>query len=454
MGAARSRAVIAVSTVVIAASVASWPQQSSATTWVGSATTRYVAPNGNDHANDCQTQAAPCRTIRHALARAGQGNTISLATGKYREHGLTINTSVTISGQGAPSTLVSGGGVGAVFVVPSGVTVTMTGITVTDGVTSDHGGAITNSGTLTLTHDRFTDNSATDPGGAITNYTTIVSLVDDVFAHNHSGSGGGAIRNFGTIGTASRDIFRSNSGDGAGAVYNEGDIGTLTNSTFARNTDDDEAGALVNDGTIGDLSEDTFSHNTSEGGIGGALENIFGTITSLTNDTFAGNTAVGELSQGGAIEQDFGTITFMADDTIIDNRAAIGGGLDNENGVVGSIGGVILAGNRGKQGPNCYFFDAAGGSMTDTGYNLLGDTANTCGFSAAAHDLIDIQPDLRPLGRYGGHTKTAPPTAGSPVVDAGGQAPCPTAVDQIGTARPVGPACDIGSVEYDASEAR
>ncbi len=280
-------------------------------------------------------------------------------------------------------------------------------------------------------------------------------LVGDVFAHNRSwGRGGGAIESFGSIGAASSDVFRGNTGGGAGALDNQGSIGSLDNSTFARNTDAFEGGAVVNSGTIGDLSGDSFLHNASEGGIGGALENISGSIAALTNDTFADNTAVGGLSQGGAIEQDFATITLMADVTIIGNRAAIGGGLDNENGTIESMTGVILADNTAKQGPNCYFFDAAGGSMTDTGYNLLGDTANTCGFSAAEHDLINVEPDLLKVGPHGGTIQTAPPAPGSPVIDAGGAAPCPTPVDQIGTARPTGPACDIGSVEYQPSAVR
>jgi hypothetical protein len=55
---------------------------------------------------------------------------------------------------------------------------------------------------------------------------------------------------------------------------------------------------------------------------------------------------------------------------------------------------------------------------------------------------------LGPLANNGGPTLTHMPQAGSPAIDQGSGCP---AIDQRGAARPVGPACDIGAVEYGAS---
>jgi hypothetical protein len=62
-----------------------------------------------------------------------------------------------------------------------------------------------------------------------------------------------------------------------------------------------------------------------------------------------------------------------------------------------------------------------------------------------ASDLIGVNPLLGPLGDNGGPTRTHALGAGSPAIDAAGDA-CP-ATDQRGVARPLGARCDIGSYE-------
>src|SRR5262249_18488132 len=65
---------------------------------------RFVAKTGSDTSNDCLTLASPCGSIAHALSAAGSGDTIKIATGKYRENNLTIGSSivVTLSGGWVP----------------------------------------------------------------------------------------------------------------------------------------------------------------------------------------------------------------------------------------------------------------------------------------------------------------------------------------------------------------
>jgi predicted outer membrane repeat protein len=415
------------------------------------ASTRYVAPSGHDGTNTCTVKSAPCKTIAHALSVAASGDTVSLASGTYAEHGLTVALPVTIAGSGPAKAIINGAQAGSsVFTVSDGASLVLSGVTVENGKTSDHGGAIVNSGTLTLTNDRFAGNSATDPGGAITNYAAITSITACRFVNNTSGSNGGAIESFGSIGPITDSLFVNNLGEafGAGAVDNQGTITSIDDSIFVKNRSASGAGAVSNSDSIGDMSGDTFAHNESLGGIAGAFENIQSTLTTLTNDTFADNVADGDTAEGGAILNDFATIGTMADVTLTGNSAAIGGGLDNENGFINSVSDTIFSGNTAPQGANCYFFNSFQGAFVDAGHNLLGDTQNTCGFSTAKHDLINTDADLAPLGHYAGATLTTPPNPGSPVIDTGGAAPCPTAVDEVGTPRPQGAACDIGAVEY------
>ncbi len=70
-----------------------------------------------------------------------------------------ITTNTTITGLGQSTSTVDGNGKGRVFDIAPGVTVTISSMTITGGL-SDQGGAIRNAGTLTLTDSVVTNNSA------------------------------------------------------------------------------------------------------------------------------------------------------------------------------------------------------------------------------------------------------------------------------------------------------
>jgi hypothetical protein len=89
---------------------------------------------------------------------------------------------------------------------------------------------------------------------------------------------------------------------------------------------------------------------------------------------------------------------------------------------------------------------------TDGGYNLTDPGDTSCKFSSANHDVLG-NPQLGPLTDNGGPTPTQMPGASSPAINAiptGTAGLCAAGLtDQRGVARPVGDACDIGSVETD-----
>ena len=77
---------------------------------------------------------------------SGVTGTITLSSGS-----LVIEHSLTIIGPGASTLAISGGGTSQVFIVDSGATVLISGLTIQDG-TAAFGGGIGNSGILTLTN--------------------------------------------------------------------------------------------------------------------------------------------------------------------------------------------------------------------------------------------------------------------------------------------------------------
>jgi hypothetical protein len=90
------------------------------------------------------------------------------------------------------------------------------------------------------------------------------------------------------------------------------------------------------------------------------------------------------------------------------------------------------------------------GNISSLGHNLTDDTS--CGLTEPS-DLVVADAMLGPLQDNGGPTEThdllpgGTTTPGSPAIDAGDNAACPT-TDQRGVVRPQGAACDIGAVEY------
>jgi len=62
------------------------------------ADTRYVATGGVDEGNDCSTQAAPCRTIQHAVDVANAGDTVKVAAGVYTDIQVRPRNDVTTTG--------------------------------------------------------------------------------------------------------------------------------------------------------------------------------------------------------------------------------------------------------------------------------------------------------------------------------------------------------------------
>ncbi len=228
--------------------------------------------------NVTSTADSGAGSLRDAIAAASSGDTINISvTGTITLTGgtLTIAKSLTISGPGASDLAVSGNKAVQVFVVNSGATVTISGLTIENGAAPAGGGGISNSGMLTVTNSTITGNTA------------------DVF--------GGGIKNFGTL-TLTNSTVSGNSASCCfgGGIYNGGTL-TLTNSTVAGNSVASFYGGGIYNTYMLSMTNDTLSGNTAGCCHGGGIANI-GTVTVkntiLANSLLSGNCYMGS---GGVI---------------------------------------------------------------------------------------------------------------------------------------------------------
>lgn len=457
----------------------------------------------------CSTAGGVCTlraAIQEANALAGV-DTITVPAGTYlltiaginedaaATGDLDINDALTLSGAGATTTIVDGGGLDRVFQVRSFLqTVNISAITIrgggggalgagilkntfatlniTDSVITSNSGTdgagVENSGggTVTITNTTISNNVSTGFGGALNqNSSDTVQLINCTITGNTAFSGGGANNIGDGILTITGSTISGNTAQSRGGGLNNDTGDTIiTNSMITGNTALGLGGGVNNDGNLVSITDSTVSGNTAQNG--GGINNNFGTLT-ITRSTISGNIATG-TSGGGGINNNSGNSHTITNSTIsgnsAQNAAAAGGGLLESSGLI-VLTNVTFSGNisvaagsgiasvgpgpvtlrntivAGGVTPNC--LTLGGGIITSGGNNV--DNANSCGF-AAAGDLPSTNPLLGPLQNNGGPTQTHALLAGSPAINAGNNALCP-ATDQRGNPRPVGPACDIGAFE-------
>src|SRR5262249_3730228 len=111
---------------------------------------------------------------------------------------------------------------------------------------------------------------------------------------------------------------------------------------------------------------------------------------------------------------------------------------------------TIIAGDGSR--PD--FFSLGGGTFTSEGHNLVRDGTGGSGFTDT--DLVGtpdfpIDPQLEPLGDYGGPPQTMRPLPSSPVINTGDNTDAPD-TDQRGFPRIVLDFIDIGAVELQPDE--
>ena len=247
-----------------------------------SAATVTVQSIGDGSAQPANCPGASCR-LRDAIIAANPGDTIDFSvtgTITLTSDVLNLSRNLTIKGPGATNLTVSGNNVYEVFYV-GGVTVNISGITISDGYYSD-GSGIRNNGTLTLTNVTLSGNSADNYGGGIRNYGNGTLTLTNVTLSGNSASSGGGIRNDGTL-TLTNVTLSGNSAEVGGGIANNG-TSTLTNVTLSGNSAEVGGGIWEGYGTgISASLRNTIVASNTGGNCGGP-----GTITSLGHNLESG----------------------------------------------------------------------------------------------------------------------------------------------------------------------
>lgn len=268
-------------------------------------------------------------SLRQVILALNNGQSISNPTIVLNTNG-TINLTSALPAiargaviQGNGTTTVSGGNAVRVFTINNGINVTVSDLTIANGLADGDGGSILNNGNLTLVNSTIRDSSAKNGGGIAVKTGGRLTLDNTVISGN----------------SAVYDALLSSSGNGGGIFLDQNGVLIMTNdSILSGNTASNGAGILSRNGTSLTISNSTLTNNQASANGGG----LFNSGTTLvTNSTFSGNTAT---TQGGGL---FNTNLFsMSSGALLNNSAgSFGGGIYNAGGTATIDGSVTQTGN-------------------------------------------------------------------------------------------------------------
>jgi CSLREA domain-containing protein len=211
--------------------------------------------NSTNDPGDGTCDVSEC-TLREAVTAALSGDAINFSvTGTILlSSEIAITKALTISGPGAASLTVSGGGVTRVFSANSpSFVITISGLTIANGSVSgtpvNDGAGVYNLGMLVLNNVVLTNNTSTGAnggGGIYIGSHASLTVTNSTFSNNTSPNRGGGIANYGTL-TVTNSTFSvnaANSGNGGG-IFSFGTL-TVNDSTFSGNTSTASGSGIYN----------------------------------------------------------------------------------------------------------------------------------------------------------------------------------------------------------------
>ena len=430
-------------------------------------------------------------SLRDAVTAAVDNDTVDMSSLACSTITLTsgaINigaNNLTLQGPGILSLEVSGGDASRVFWHIGTGTLTVNDMVVShgkkylnDGDLGNAGGAcIFSGGSLAMNNAwaKYCDTGSNDVdnavhGGAIYASTSVFmtnSLVTASSAHSSAfHSRGGGVYTPGQLflldstvsGNTATGPFATGGGVQVGSVRTEGVAGIpggssgVKYSSISGNSASSLGGGAYFTGDVA-VGRSTISGN--QGCRAGGLYFVnSGTVTqpaSLYSSTVAGNTALCTTGAGGL--QIWSRNTELKDTTIAFNTTHSGGStkygagvrMPNANSI--DLQNTIIASNFTDFGAGPLADDVGGGGTLTGANNLVYFPSSMV---APGGTILLTDPMLRALAANGGPTATLMPNYGSVVIDAGNNAST-VSVDQRGTGHPriIGPAADIGAVEFD-----
>ncbi|AEG18344.1 beta strand repeat-containing protein [Methanobacterium paludis] len=348
----------------------------------GDNSTMYVSTTGNDiwdgqsTTYNSTTGSGPKATIKNATGTVTTGGNVYIANGIYNESNIIIDKNMNIVGESQSGTIINGQKSGnSIFTIASGVTVTITNLTLTNATTIDGGAIFNDHGTLTVRNIKFTNNTVNEYGGAIFNNVGSLTVENSTFTNNIANVDGGAIYNNGGSLTVENSTFTGNAANNGGAISkNDGDM-TVENSTFTNNIAT-AGGAICNNSGSSTVENSTFTGNTANYG-GGAIFNYNSSLT-VENSTFTDNAAL----NGGAIYNE-GILDIDSSNFSGNTATAIGtgtgGGAIYNDGAILNINKSEFTGNAATDNAGGAIYSYSGTTITVSNSKFTQNTSKTGG---------------------------------------------------------------------------
>jgi hypothetical protein len=392
-----ARGLILVSLVAIASVLGPFTTPAAAAT-----VSYYASPSGS---GDCSTSADPCSLPAALSAAASTSGAVRVVLfgGTYGPGGFAVGpgseTSLTLVGAGAASTILSGGGADQTLDIDpgTGVAVTLASLAVENG-----------------------NNTSGSGGNIYVGAVQSLTLLEVTVANGAALNGGGGM-----------EIEC-----GCGATVN------IVNSTIADNSN---VGVRLGEEASLDVSASTFSSNPD--GAVAIASSASGSLVTIDDSTITGN-GFGLISSAGGTDGVFGS-------TISGNS---GPGIEADGasppGAAIELGADVLSANSGDCSNPA---PGEGNVIADAGYNFADDSS--CSFSASTsnNNVSDAGLGLDALASNGGPTETMRITSASSAYDvvpiaavlAGESATFCSGNDQRGNPRlqPGASACDAGAYQ-------
>lgn len=229
--------------------------------------------------------AAPANSLRWCIETTPAGGTVTFDPWLYgtiylAANHLTLDKNLIIAGTGnitvdANGTAASSADYVRVLTVNSGVTATISNLTMQNGDASWYsmavGGGIYNMGNLTLSGCTVSGSNGMMGGGGIYN-EGVLTLYGTQVSGNNSGTNGGGIANYGTAVMSNSFIMYNTASSNGGGIFEFGTL-TIRNSAITYNTAASDGGGIYIGGLMGwtTIVNSTMTYNGTVMGSGGAL---------------------------------------------------------------------------------------------------------------------------------------------------------------------------------------
>ena len=341
-------------------------------------------------------------TLRSQIANAIGGATITfdptvtnviLTTGQ-----ITIDKSLTLTGNGLLITTIDGNATGRIFDVTTG-NFTISDLRITNGLATNGGAIQVLNSNLSLTNVRIsnsTANASNGSGGALLiGSGSTLNALNSIFSGNIANRAGGAIEAVaGTTTMLTNVDFTSNNAGSAPAIATPGNGGamhitgnaivTITGGTVNNNIAAAEGGGLWNGTGTMTINGTTINGNTASGAAsdngGGGIYNLNGGTLNIQNAMITNNMATGTAGSGGGILNDVGSQLSVSNSTISGNTAKrAGGGIEDNSGTSTlTLTNVNLNNNSvfGPPGNGGGFHITGAGNATIIGGTVNGNSAS------------------------------------------------------------------------------